>query len=207
MDAIRNRVKRLEFILAKDLIPHEDNWRKHGRKQRAAMAAVLREVGYTSAVLAYETPDGLKLVDGHLRRETTPDEKIPVLVLDLKPEEAAKVLLTHDPLSAMADADAEKVDKLLREVQTGDEHLAGMLAELAQETGAIPSGSEGTSPGDLTDQPDLDAPPLSCQLIFSSEDQKKIVEKWINKLKRKYREEGGLNSSGDYVARYLSDNS
>ena len=44
------------------------------------------------------------LIDGHLRAETTPDAVVPVLVLDVDEAEADKILLTHDPLAAMATA-------------------------------------------------------------------------------------------------------
>ena len=43
----------------------------------------------------------LQLIDGHLRAETTPDQPVPVLVLDVDEEEASKILATHDPLIAL----------------------------------------------------------------------------------------------------------
>ena len=64
---------------------------------------MLAEVGYADALLARELADGsLMLIDGHLRAETTPDAVVPVLVLDVDEAEADKILLTHDPLAAMA---------------------------------------------------------------------------------------------------------
>ena len=42
------------------------------------------------------------LIDGHLRAETTPDAVVPVLILDVDETEADKILLTHDPIAAMA---------------------------------------------------------------------------------------------------------
>jgi hypothetical protein len=44
-------------------------------------------------VRARELPDGrLQLIDGHLRAETTLDDVVPVLVLDVIEEEADKLL-------------------------------------------------------------------------------------------------------------------
>ena len=45
------------------------------------------------------------LIDGHLRAETTPDQLVPVLVLDVDENESHKLLATLDPLAAMAETD------------------------------------------------------------------------------------------------------
>ena len=37
------------------------------------MRGVLADIGWADAVLARETPDGLMLIDGHLRAEVAPD--------------------------------------------------------------------------------------------------------------------------------------
>ena len=120
--------------------------------------------GIADACLARELPDGsLMLVDGHLRTETMPDAVIPVLVLDMTEDEADKILATLDPLAAMAGADSAKLDALLREVQTGNEALADMLTDLAEESGVLdeskkeifedeipePPAEAITKPGDL----------------------------------------------------------
>jgi len=46
----------------------------------------------------------LMLIHGHLRAETTKNAMVPVLVLDVTEAEADKLLLTLDPLAAMAQA-------------------------------------------------------------------------------------------------------
>lgn len=129
--AIRDRVKELRRVRAGDLIASPKNWRTHPDGQRAALAAVLDEVGYAGALLAYETPAGLELIDGHLRAETTPDDEVPVLVLDVDAAEAAKLLATYDPLGAMAGADAARLDALLREISTGSDALRDALADVS----------------------------------------------------------------------------
>lgn len=116
--------------------PNPKNWRTHPVAQQDALRGVLAEVGYAGALLAREADDGgLVLIDGHLRAETTPDMEGPVLVLDVNEAEADKLLATIDPLGAMAEADAGKLDSLLREVDTGSEALQEMLAELAKDNG------------------------------------------------------------------------
>src|SRR5689334_193174 len=113
---IRNRIKGLRHVKASELRPNPRNWRTHPKAQADALRGILADVGYVDALLVRETPDGLELIDGHLRAETTPDMEVPVLVTDLTDEEAVKVLATFDPLSAMAEADPEKLDSLLAEI-------------------------------------------------------------------------------------------
>lgn len=132
---IRDRITELRRVKASSLLPNEKNWRKHPTSQSSAMSAVLKEIGYADALLARETPEGLKLIDGHLRRELTLDQTVPVLILDVTEAEADKILLTLDPLSAMAESDKTALDALLKEVSTGDEALTKMLAGLASENG------------------------------------------------------------------------
>jgi DNA modification methylase len=86
------------------------------------------------ALLARERPDGrLQLIDGHLRVETTPEMQVPVLVLDLSDEEADKLLLTLDPLAAMAESDSERIKALLQNVQTNDGAVEALLRRTAGE--------------------------------------------------------------------------
>lgn len=144
----RNRNVGVRHVLAADLLPNPANWRGHPKAQQDALRGVLREVGFVGTLLAYELPDGrLQLIDGHLRQETMPGEHVDVMVVDLTPAEAAKVLATHDPLAGMAEADAGKLDALLREVQTGDEALAKMLSDLATDAGILDGlGGEAEAP-------------------------------------------------------------
>ena len=136
---IRDRIKGLKRVRAGDLIPNPKNWRTHPESQQNALRGILAEVGFVDALIARELPEGgLELIDGHLRAETTPDMKVPVLIVDLDDAEAAKVLATFDPLSAMAEADSAKLDAILREVDTGSEALQEMLAKLASDNGMTP---------------------------------------------------------------------
>lgn len=135
---IRDRVKELRRVRAGDLRPHPDNWRTHPKKQREALRGVLDEVGYADALVVRELPDGsLQLVDGHLRAETTPDLEVPVLVVDLTDDETERVLLTHDPLSAMARADADCLSKLLARAESEHQPVQELLGRLAEKAGVF----------------------------------------------------------------------
>ena len=132
---IRDRIKEFRRVKASDLAPSPKNWRTHPKAQKEALQGLLAEIGFAGAVLARETPNGLMLIDGHLRTETAADSEIPVLILDVDEAEADKILATFDPIGAMAGADAAALDALLRGVETSSEAVAGMLAELAKEAG------------------------------------------------------------------------
>ena len=134
---IRDRIKEFRRVRASELIPNPRNWRTHPKKQREALAGILGEIGYADALIARETDAGLELIDGHLRKETTPDQEVPVLVLDVNEEEANKLLLTLDPLAAMAEAEAVKLKDLVESVETQSEALEKMIADTAAEFDAF----------------------------------------------------------------------
>jgi hypothetical protein len=148
---IRDRIKELKRIPANELRPSPHNWRTHPKAQLDALRGILAEVGYAGAAIGRELPDGtVELIDGHARAEVSGTAPVPVLVLDVTEDEAKKILATFDPLGAMAGSDAQKLDELLRGVQTGSESLAAMLDELAQDNDLVPgeesSGGEDVIP-------------------------------------------------------------
>jgi DNA modification methylase len=131
---IRDRIRELRRVRARDLAPNPKNWRRHPKAQADALRGLLAEVGYADALLVRELSDGrLMLIDGHLRAETTPDSEVPVLVLDVTAEEADKILLTLDPLAAMAEADSERIGRLLETVRTDNQAVEELLRSTAGE--------------------------------------------------------------------------
>ena len=128
--AVRDRVRELRRVRAGDLLPSPHNWRLHPESQAAAMRGVLAELGFADALLVRETPDGLMLVDGHLRADLVPDQEVPVLVLDLDEAEADYLLATLDPLAAMAGQDDERLRALLDGLRSEDAGVAALLRDL-----------------------------------------------------------------------------
>lgn len=155
---IRDRIVEFRRVRASELYPSPKNWRTHPKPQQDALRGILAEIGYADALLARTLPDGrLELVDGHLRAETTPDQEVPVLVLDLDETEAAKLLLSLDPLAAMAEANQDALGKLLAAAETENAALQAMYDQLAADNdidlfadGAEEAGEKGgqESPGD-----------------------------------------------------------
>jgi len=154
---IRDRIKELRKVRASELLPNPKNWRKHPDAQANALRGTLSEIGYADALVAYETPGGLMLIDGHLRAETTPDQEVPVLVTDLTEDEADTLLATLDPLSAMARTDQNSLLELVSSLNIQNDAVNLMLeavlegeTQVLEDVGTTPSLDElGSVYGEL----------------------------------------------------------
>lgn len=146
---IRDRIKELRRVRAGDLLPNPKNWRRHPVEQHNALRAVLADVGYASALVARETLEGLMLIDGHLRAETTPEELVPVLVLDVDEREADRLIATMDPLAELAIPDEEALAALLRGVGELPDALEEMFRNLDLD-GALDGTAGGGAGGGTT---------------------------------------------------------
>lgn len=153
---IRDRIVELRRVKASELQPHPRNWRTHPKNQINALKGLISEIGFAGAELVRELEDGtLQLIDGHARAEIAGNAEIPVLVLDVDEAEADKILATYDPIGAMAETNKQNLDAILREVQTSNEDVAKMLADLAQDAGLY-LGEDAellTDPDDVPDAP------------------------------------------------------
>jgi hypothetical protein len=140
------------------LLANPKNWRLHPQTQQYPLHASLESLGWIQDVIVNLRTSELwppadrnvqTIVDGHLRitlalRHDQPS--VPVKYVDLSPDEENLALTTLDPLSALAVADKEKLDALLREMPaTMDVRLQEMIADLAKKEEIYldnPSGEE-----------------------------------------------------------------
>jgi hypothetical protein len=137
-DAWRNRLVRTAEVAPASLVPHPLNWRQHPQYQREALQGVLSEVGWVQQVLVNERTG--HLLDGHLRVALAVERgevRIPVGYVDLSEEEERLVLITLDPLAALAQTDAQGLTALLAEVQSGDGAVQHLLRDLADHAGVL----------------------------------------------------------------------
>lgn len=130
MADVRDRIVGLRRVPAAELRANPRNWRRHPPGQQRALQALLERVGYAGALIARETPDGLELIDGHLRADLAGSEQVPVLVVDVDEDEARLLLSTLDPLGDMAEVDTDGLASLLQEVQLDSADLERFLGEL-----------------------------------------------------------------------------
>jgi ParB-like chromosome segregation protein Spo0J len=172
---IRDRIKELRRVPASRLRPSARNWRVHPRSQQDALRGVLAEVGYADALIARELPDGsLELIDGHLRAETTPDQEVPVLVLDVDQQEAAKLLALLDPLAGLAETNQDALAGLLAEVETESRGVREVLDRmLASPPRPALEGPDEQSPPEVP-VPEVFQVVVECR---DEADQKSVFER------------------------------
>lgn len=151
----RNRIVRTGTAPASEFKANELNWRVHPKAQRDALKGVLSEVGWVTGVITNVTTGNV--IDGHARIEEAlklgDETPVPFVEVELSEAEEMKILATLDPLSAMAGADKEQLDALLREVETADAAVMQMLDDLAKVNG-LDYGKEGANDADAEPQMD-----------------------------------------------------
>lgn len=136
------------------------NYRTHPQRQRDAVQASLRELGWIGVVV--ENRQSGNLIDGHERvwQALKNNEDVPYIEVDLTENEEKLALAVFDPIGAMAETDSAILDALLRDVNTGEAALQGLLAELAEDAGITPPDF---LPVDASEQPRLDQKkPIVC---------------------------------------------
>lgn len=132
----KNRIVGYSEEQPDQLLASPMNWRIHPKNQQEALSGVLGQVGVVQNIICNRATG--HVIDGHLRvalamRSGQPT--IPVTWVDLTPEEEALILTTLDPLAAMAATDKAKLDELMHAVQSDDERVQQMLADMAEREG------------------------------------------------------------------------
>ena len=118
------------------LMANPFNHRTHPQKQRDALAASIRDVGFIRSVTVNQTTGNL--LDGHERvwqALKTEQEFIDVEYVELSEREEKLALATMDGIGEMAATDPEKLEELLHDCSTGEEALQELLAEMADDAG------------------------------------------------------------------------
>lgn len=105
-------IYKLEWVDASTLCDNPNNWRVHPAEQHRALQASLAMNGWAGALLYNETTG--RLIDGHLRKElaTRSNKPVPVLFGRWTEEQERNLLLTLDPIAAMAESNHEIFSRL-----------------------------------------------------------------------------------------------
>jgi len=117
-----------------ELIPNPKNWRTHPKLQEKALEGALEDIGWIQDVIVNERTG--KLLDGHLRVELAKkrgEHKIPVVMVDLSEEEEELALITLDPITAMAEADKDRLSALLQSITSDNEKVNQLLEDIGRE--------------------------------------------------------------------------
>lgn len=132
----RNRIVGSGEEAPDQLVANPENWRRHPGRQRDAIRGSLGTVGWVQQVLVNRTTGNV--VDGHARVEealSAGAPMVPVLYVELTPDEERQVLATLDPITGMADVDGAKLAELLGVLTVDEPGLAGLLADLGELSG------------------------------------------------------------------------
>lgn len=121
-----------DMVRPEDLVEHPANYRRHPESQREALRGSLNELGIIAPVIVNQVTG--HMLDGHARvkeyvRAGVPE--VPRILVEVPPEKESIALLSLDPIAAMAEADKEAMDALLRDVATTEEGLQAMFVEMA----------------------------------------------------------------------------
>lgn len=133
---IKNRIIGSGIEPLDSILFNPRNWRIHPLSQQDALKGVLEEVGWVQEVIVNKRTG--HLVDGHLRCQLAAREgakTIPVKYVDLSEDEEALVLATLDPIGAMAATDKQKLDELFQDINSDNENVQKMMAEIAEHNG------------------------------------------------------------------------
>jgi hypothetical protein len=137
-DGVRG-IEGFGWVHKSDLVSRKNplNWRKHPKRQRESLETVMAdpEVGW-AGVLLLNLSSG-KLIDGHLRTEidlsaaNLPDW-LPVCYGHWSDAAERKILLTLDPIAALATEDAQMLKALSDSVSAQIADTLGSLEEAEQ---------------------------------------------------------------------------
>jgi hypothetical protein len=130
------------------------NHRRHPQKQRDAVAASIRDLGFLRSVTVNKTTGNL--IDGHERVWQALSDGQPLIdveYVELTEAEERLALAVLDKTTEMAEVDPEALDALLREIETCEAELQALLAEMANDAGLYQSG-EGEDDGGTQEVPE-----------------------------------------------------
>lgn len=126
--SIANKIIRLEReVDPSTLTPHPMNARMHPEDQQAALDESLGRVGYIDAVIVNERTG--HVLDGHERVEDATERggTVPVLYVDVEPEDEEFVLASFDPIGSLAQYNPEILSELMQRADIETEALLNVL--------------------------------------------------------------------------------
>lgn len=130
-----NRIIGEGMVHPSELAANPLNFRTHGAAQQRALTGAIERLGWIQRVVVNKR-SGM-IVDGHLRAKLAAKhgEMVPVIFVDLDPEEERIALATLDPIAEMAGRDDANLAALISGIEANnanlDTFLDGIRASLA----------------------------------------------------------------------------
>jgi DNA modification methylase len=157
----QNRIVGYKVKRASELTIHPENARKHPQYQRDAVEASLDTLGWIAPVI--ENIASGYVVDGNERSWQAlgrgDDTPIPVIEVDLSPEEEAQALATFDFITYLAEYDKDNLNALLHQFNSDNEHIQSLVSSLASDDVQKLLDEVNSKVRDFGDNPEIpDAP-------------------------------------------------
>jgi len=118
---VQSRIVGMIDVVSSEVYDHPHQWRHHPKSQIKALRQALEHVGQANVIIVYKCvndlvdakgqaiPAGsLVAIDGHNRKNASGVATWKAILLDVNDEEAAFLLATLDPISAMAVTEKDK---------------------------------------------------------------------------------------------------
>lgn len=130
---IADRIVKFGRKAASEFTMNPLNYRTHPLRQKSAVSASLRELGWIGVVVENITTG--HLLDGHERIEQAlaRNGDVPFIQVQLTEEEEKLALAIFDPITAMAEVDDDILRELLADVHTDDLALQELLSDMLGE--------------------------------------------------------------------------
>jgi DNA modification methylase len=128
----KNRIIGIENVDPKTITMHPSNYRTHPDHQQKMMGGVFEDIGWIQAVIVNKQTGNL--IDGHMRVELAirnNEAEIPVIFIDVDPEEEGKILATFDPITGFAKEEKDKLAEIISSVQSRSDDLNNLIKRVA----------------------------------------------------------------------------
>ena len=165
------------------------NPRIHPQHQRDVIRASLQRFGIISPVVVSKRSG--YLIDGHERvwqaLAEGDDTLVPYVEADVEEDHEAELILTYDKSTMLAEYDPVNLQALMEQVNTDDEVLAKLFAEMSEELGIVEANWDDAFAKVATE----DREPFRQMTYTVHDSQFDLIERAMQKA----REQGGAKST------------
>lgn len=144
-----------------DLVFDPANARLHPEDNMRGITASLRVYGQRKPIVVNKRNGVVEAGNGTLQGAIALKwSHIAVVYVDDDPSTAAGYSIADNRTAELADWDTDALDKLLREIDTGDEDLQAMLSKLAEDEGVVSLDDEAAGAGGTGNADEVPEPPV-----------------------------------------------
>ena len=187
--SFKNAIIQYSQKRADEFTAHPLNPRLHPQHQRDVINSSLNRFGWVSPVIVNIRTGNL--IDGHERvwqaLSQGDDTLVPYIEVDIDEDKEAELILSYDKSTLLAEYDPVNVATLLDMVNTDDEVLAKLFAQMSEELGIVEANWDDAFAKVATE----DREPFRQMTYTVHDSQFDLIERAMQKA----REQGGAKST------------